>query len=305
MLLSVVICTHNPRPKFFERVLRGLREQTLPASQWELVLIDNASSTPLTGNWDLSWHPHSRHIREDKLGVVFARRRGMTDTKSPILTFVDDDNVLAPDYLSRTVEIAQTHPMVGSWGGSITPEFEAPPPPWIHAHLSSLAAKEVDRDYIANFFHWTEATPFGAGLCLRRTVADQYLRQLAENPLRLALGRAGKRLGAGEDTDIAWCAIDIGLLTARFHSLKITHLIPREKLEPDYIIRLHAGLVHAEMVRAHIRGIPIPPKTIWSRMRSCVNFFTGGSLSRGILLASRKSEKETCKFLREYTASKT
>jgi hypothetical protein len=46
--LSVILCTHNPRPDYLSRVLASLRGQTLPAEQWEFLLIDNASRQPLT-----------------------------------------------------------------------------------------------------------------------------------------------------------------------------------------------------------------------------------------------------------------
>ena len=45
---SVIVCTHNPRLIYLRRVLEALRSQTLPLEQWELLLIDNASSELLT-----------------------------------------------------------------------------------------------------------------------------------------------------------------------------------------------------------------------------------------------------------------
>ena len=56
--LSVIICTHNPRFEYFDRVLNALKGQTLPLEQWELVIIDNASVEPLCERVDLNWHPH-------------------------------------------------------------------------------------------------------------------------------------------------------------------------------------------------------------------------------------------------------
>jgi glycosyltransferase involved in cell wall biosynthesis len=41
--VSVIICTHNPRPHYLSRVPAALRSQTLPMEQWELLVIDNAS----------------------------------------------------------------------------------------------------------------------------------------------------------------------------------------------------------------------------------------------------------------------
>jgi hypothetical protein len=71
--LSVVICTHNPHAGNLRRTLNALREQTLPFEKWELLLIDNASAEPLASSWDLSWHPHARHIAEPQLGLSAAR----------------------------------------------------------------------------------------------------------------------------------------------------------------------------------------------------------------------------------------
>ena len=47
-----------------------------------------------------------------------------------ILIFVDDDNVLDPNYLSRAAQLASNWPILGAWGaGLILPEFEVEPPP--------------------------------------------------------------------------------------------------------------------------------------------------------------------------------
>src|SRR5689334_750738 len=95
---SVIICTHNPRPDYFDRVLDALRSQTLPPEAWELLVIDNASQVPLSRSLDISWHPAARHILERELGVAYARRRGIKEASSELIVFVDDDNVLDKQY---------------------------------------------------------------------------------------------------------------------------------------------------------------------------------------------------------------
>ena len=100
--ISVIICTHNPRPNYLRRVLDALRRQTLPMDQWEVLIIDNASRGRLTAaTWDLSWHPRARIVREEEIGLSVARMRGMKEAAADILVFVDDDNVLDPDYLMQ------------------------------------------------------------------------------------------------------------------------------------------------------------------------------------------------------------
>src|SRR5215469_3434736 len=122
---SVVICTHNPRPDYFARVLDGLRNQTLPLHKWELLIVDNVSQVPLASRWDISWHPSARHILENQLGLSRARRRGIREASADLIIFVDDDNVLDETYLAEAIKIKQDWPSLGAWGsGSIVGDLE-------------------------------------------------------------------------------------------------------------------------------------------------------------------------------------
>ncbi len=68
--ISVIICTHNPRPDYLGRVLEALKAQTLSKDQWELLLIDSASDDPIAGRVDLLWQPNAKHIRETAIGKL-------------------------------------------------------------------------------------------------------------------------------------------------------------------------------------------------------------------------------------------
>jgi hypothetical protein len=65
--LSVILCTHNPRPEYLSRVLEPLPAQTLSAKQREFLLVDNASGQPVAETWDISWHSCGRPFREEEL----------------------------------------------------------------------------------------------------------------------------------------------------------------------------------------------------------------------------------------------
>src|SRR6266567_9354803 len=127
--VSVVICAHNPRPEYFHRVLESLRNQTISMDRWELLIVDNASNVPLASTWNVSWHPNGHHIVEDELGLASARRRGIREAIADLLVFVDDDNVLDPDYLNEAINIKRDWPLLGVWGsGTTIPECEVPYP---------------------------------------------------------------------------------------------------------------------------------------------------------------------------------
>lgn len=140
-LLSVIICTHNPKRHYLSKVLESLQFQTLSHDVWELLLIDNASQTPLNAEIDLSWHPNARHIREDQLGLTPARLRGIHESTADTLVFVDDDNILEPDYLEAALIISKDWAKIGAWSGQVKPVFEQQPPDWTKLYWTNLAIR--------------------------------------------------------------------------------------------------------------------------------------------------------------------
>jgi len=267
--LSVIICTHNPRPDYLDRVLAALRRQTLPTDHWELLLIDNASEPALAGKWDLSWHPHARHIREDELGLTAARLCGIMEARSELLVFVDDDNLLSSNYLEKALDIAKCYAFLGAWGGIIRGEFEIEPEPWLRSLLGSLAIREFSAPIWSNNPTDWSAHPCGAGLCVRMKVAETYSGQLAVNPARRRLDRIGSALSSCGDSDLVQTSCDVGQGFGNFPQLVMTHLIPESRVQPDYLIRLMQGITVSAIVLNRVRFGDLPAKPdrlrVWAR----------------------------------------
>lgn len=266
MKISAIICTHNPRPEHLQRTLDGLREQTLDCTDWELWIIDNRSQKPIAETFDISWHPHGRIIREDNLGIMHARLRGIRESRGDILCYIDDDNALDPEYLAQALIIGSDLPHIGCWSGEIAGEFETPPPDWFFPHQSMLVIRPMTREAVwGNSYHYDDALPCGAGMCLRRTVAMGYLENFHQSELRAMLGRNGASLASGDDVDMAFAAIDMGLGVGRYKAMKLRHLIPKERLEIGYLERLAEGIwesyVYIHALREQtIHQIPRCPK---------------------------------------------
>ncbi len=182
--VSVIICCHNPRPDYLQRTLEALRNQTLPQSQWELLLVDNASNVQLASTWDLTWHPNARHLLEGTPGLTSARECGIREANAELLVFVDDDNVLDPGYLAEATRIAREWPLLGVWGsGSLLPEFEREPSEHLKPYLKTLALRNVTEPRWSNVFSCADASPCGAGLCLRPDVAHAYCKMLKQSAI--------------------------------------------------------------------------------------------------------------------------
>ena len=252
--ISVVTCSHNPRSDYLHQVLDALRKQRLAKSRWEYLLIDNASQETLEARVDLSWHPNARHIREERLGLTHARLRGIREAAGDLLVFVDDDNVLDADYLEQVVRVAHEWPTLGAWGGQTRPGFESEPPDWTRQYWSRLVVREFDSDRWSNQPSQADTMPCGAGMCVRRSVADYYAELHAKGQRNILLDRAGDSLVSGGDSDLAICACDIGLGMGLFTALKLTHLIPADRLTEDYLARLLEGLAYSATVLESFRS---------------------------------------------------
>ena len=234
---SIVICSHNPRLVYLERVLQALRFQTLSLELWEIILIDNASDTKVCLEIDISWHPNSIYLREDELGLTSARLRGIQEAKSDLLIFVDDDNVLNFNYLERAIQIGKNFPQLGVWGGQIFPKFDKSPPEWTKPYWHMLALYKFSEDCWSNILY-AGTNPCGAGMCVRRIVADKYMHLVQNDSNRKRMDRKGNSLMSCGDTDLAFTACDVGLGMGKFVSLLLTHLIPEERLKEEYLLNL-------------------------------------------------------------------
>ncbi len=245
--ISVIICTHNPPKERLEKVLEHLRRQTLAQSRWELLLIDNQSNPQLTGLVDLSFQTGARIIREDRLGLTWARVRGIEESMAELIIFVDDDNLLEIDYLEAALAVAQEQPGIGVFGGSVELRFESPAPEWSKPYWYMLAYRTMDQDVWSGHCDG-QNLPCGAGMCVRRTVAIQYAQAVKNDRRRQALDRQGANLSSAGDSDIAWTACGMGLGIGQTPRLKLGHIIPSSRLTSDYFLKLHEGMSFSDEI---------------------------------------------------------
>ena len=300
-MISVILCTHNPRPAYLRRTLDGLRRQTLSTKEWEFVLIDNRSDTPLSEALDLSWHGNARLIREEKLGLTPARLRGIRESRGDLLVFVDDDNVLDANYLEESLRIANERPFLGSWSGQCRPEFEEPPAEWTRRYWGNLVIREFDADRWSNLPRLAETMPCGAGLCVRREAANRYLDLHDSGQRAFQFDRTGDSLLSGGDNDLAACACDLGLGVGIIASLQLIHLIPPERLSLDYLCRLAEGIEFSSLLLDAQYGVKLPRQGRFRAWIDRLRLMRLGGPHREIMQAVFRGRSKAYKVLNDRT----
>jgi glycosyltransferase involved in cell wall biosynthesis len=283
--LSVAICTHNPRPDYLDRTLKALRAQTLAPSNWELILIDNASKPPVSESIDLAWHPNARIIVEAELGIMVARLRAMKEFRCELLVFLDDDNVLAEDYLERCLALFAQRPDLGAVSGCLMPEYESPPPEWFAPYESWIAVRRITTSAWSNFLD-SRSEPVTAGMCLRKSVAAAHVNAVKDNPTQRILGSRGTSLLRGEDVALAKIAMKNGYTVGQFAELKLLHLIPQRRIDPEYLFALYrhlcaSGHLISWVDDAGSKPIHLPWRLL---MRAVFRFVKGNKISRRLVI---------------------
>ena len=303
MEISVFIPVHNPRPDFMRRVLGALRDQTLDKSRWELGLVDNRSEKPIARLYDLSWHPNSRHLREENLGLTHARVHAFKEASTDLVILVDDDNILDADYLEQALAISSAYPFLGTWSGHIRPEFED--------HLFRLKAgmsalltlRDVKADVWSNDPSHNSSTPWGAGLCIRRDVICAYLDELSRNPSRAGLDLKGSTLLYGGDTDIAFIGCRSGFGKGVFTRLGLTHIISRERCSLAYLCRVARGRGYSEVLHQYFDSgsQPLPERISLRRALAWLKLGLQPRSERSVALAYLRGRRQA---LRDLSAAK-
>jgi hypothetical protein len=299
--ISVIICTHNPRPDYLRRTLDALQAQTLPKEQWELLLIDNASEKTLAGAWDLSWHPRARHIRESELGLTPARLTGIRESKGGLLVFVDDDNILAGDYLSTATELFARRSDLGVASGRLLPEYETPPPVWFRPYESWIAVRRIEQSVWSNFFD-PRSEPCGAGMCLRRDVALGYARKTSDDRRQQILDRKGKNLLSAGDVAITKVALGLGYSMGQFTELNALHLIPSRRVSEKYLFSLYrslqaSGQVLGWLERQDQKPLGLPNWRVW--LKAGLRLIRGGNIDRRLVLEEFRALSLARKIVKE------
>lgn len=241
-VLSVGICTYNGAGRI-ELVLEALGHQTRRAMDWEVLVVDNASTDDTTRLAGEALQTHlpgrGRQVIERQPGVMFARRRATLEARSELIAYLDDDNIPDPDFVEHAIAIMARHPEAGIAGGKVLAQWLGTPTALGEAVAPFALAI---RDLGDSPFAYAEITggPDTAGMVartslLRAIFSDAHLAHKMT-------GRKGKSLISGEDTALVIRAHQLGFTCRYEPRLVIHHRLPASRTSPEYLLRLYEGI---------------------------------------------------------------
>ena len=272
--LTVCICTHNPRRDVFQLVLAALARQTLAKNAFRVCVIDNGSLPALADNeMDTLARAGVSYfiVREERLGNVHARECAIRATQGAWVVFVDDDNELAEDYLGCVLDIIQSNPQFGCFGGKLLLESPVPPPRWIMPLLNHVAIKDCGDEVLTNCVdYWGPWEPPTAGAAVKRPVLELYLRNVAQSKGSSQLGRKGRTgLLSNEDSLMMHGAFELGLQCSYQPRLVLKHHIDPSRFRFSYMVKLCYGFGRSQVLLARCLGKAVPRPTWLDVFKLC------------------------------------
>ena len=265
MAISIIICTYNPDIKILDNVFSSLKKALNYIADYEVLVIDNNSSNNFLNDVKISSYLNNDYwkvISESKQGLTPARLRGIVESKNELICFIDDDNFVEEDFFQKGLEIAIEYPFIGAFSGQVILDLEYKAEKFIKPYLGLLVRREFSGNYWSNLPENGLTMPCGAGLFVRKNVADYYVYLHDTGKRVMQLDRSGNSLLSGGDNDLAECAIDLGLGVGLFEAVKLKHYIPKSRIQLKYLLKLNKAIGTSSVVLYNFRNryFPIPTK---------------------------------------------
>ena len=242
--VSIVICCHNSSSRL-PKTLAYLKDQKTPSDLlWEVIIVDNASADG-TGEkaqsiWDQKSDIPFKVVEEPKPGLMNARFKGFESSHYEFVSFIDDDNWLADDWVKTVFKKMIQYPNAGAIGGQSIAVFETKPPNWFDKYKGWYAVgKPLDLDGkpIERECKLPEGKLlWGAGLTIRKS-AWQGLLDRGVKPV--LSGRKGKKLSSGEDLELCIMLLLSGWDLYFSPELIFSHFITENRLSWKYLCKLN------------------------------------------------------------------
>ena len=231
MIVTAAVCTFN-RYAMLADCLAALGEQSLPADQYQVLVVDNSPDRERAQSFAASYRAAAnvRFVHVDRPGLSHARNVALAESSTPYLAFLDDDALAARDWLANIVETFQTAGEdVGVVGGPADPIWEAPRPPWLHDDLLGYVGvlNWGDEPLEANQRRWL----IGTNVCYRRSTLAQV------GGFRTDLGRRGTLLVSNEELELQARLRAAGYRAWYSPRIRVGHRIPAERLTQSWFRR--------------------------------------------------------------------
>lgn len=248
--LSLVIATYN-RAEQLMVTLGSVAMQSAAPEAWECIVVDNNSADDTRQRVEAFKKKHSdlniRYVFEQNQGLSHARNAGIKASRGDIVAFIDDDERIVEEFISAYIDLFDQHPDAMAAGGEIIAEYPTGRPRWMSRYTERPIANPMSFGNSVRLFP-KGRIPGGGNMAMRRRLFD------CIGEFNTSLGRTGKRLLGGEESDLFERIAKHGHKVYYAPRAVMYHIIPAEKLTRDYFTRLATNTGVSQRTRAELNN---------------------------------------------------
>lgn len=248
--LSLVIATYN-RAEQLMVTLGSVAMQSAEATTWECIVVDNNSADDTRQRVEAFKKKYSdlniRYVYEQNQGLSHARNAGIKASRGDIVAFIDDDERIVEEFISAYIDLFNQHPDAMAAGGEIIAEYPTGRPRWMSRYTERPIANPMSFGNNVRLFP-SGRIPGGGNMAMRRRLFD------CIGEFNTSLGRTGKRLLGGEESDLFERIAKHGHKVYYAPRAVMYHIIPQEKLTRDYFTRLATNTGVSQRTRAELNN---------------------------------------------------
>ncbi|MBN2215323.1 MAG: glycosyltransferase family 2 protein [Bacteroidales bacterium] len=235
--ITILICTYNGASRLTETFKCLMEQKGDDHINWEVILVDNASTDNPQEVADKIWiHKRVplRFFHEPRPGKTNAIESGFRLSEYDIVCIIDDDNRVYPDYIVKVYDVMSNHPEVAICGAQGIGDFEAPPPPWFEKYKDAFAIgpQAPKTGYIPVEHGYV----YGGGSAIRKSVwfelCDKNFRFLIkDHSMKSAIIR-------GEDSEMSFAFLLMGYKLWYQDDMLFNHYMPSGRINWKYLKKL-------------------------------------------------------------------
>lgn len=224
--ISVVVCTFN-RSSLLRECLAGLAAQAGPATQSEVLVVDNnsADDTAEVAQSYCRRYPWFRSFGERQQGLAYARNRGWAEARGEYVAFIDDDARPCADWLRAIGRFADSHPQVEAFGGPYHAFTQTPMPEWFPRDYGCWDLGPEVRT-LANSEYLN-----GTNMVFRRSLLQ------AMGGFDATLGMRGGELAYGEETELMMRMHRQGMPIYYVPAIQVEHAVLDYKMRLGWLLK--------------------------------------------------------------------
>jgi glycosyltransferase involved in cell wall biosynthesis len=239
--VTIAICCHNSALRLPQTLAHLAAQKVRTEVPWEVIVIDNGSADGTSRIAATCWPENAlaplRVCFEPELGLSYARCRAFEEARYEIVSFVDDDNWVLPNWVQLVADVMSKRADVGACGGYAEARSEIDQPPWFGLYREWYAVgPQADHE---GDITWSRGYLWGAGLSVRRCA----WQQLITLGFRfLLMDRRGTELCSGGDSELCLALRLVGWRLWYEPRLKFYHYIPASRLQWRYLRKALRGI---------------------------------------------------------------